>query len=338
MCNAQGACVGCITAANCGTDTPCQTHTCSAAGVCGVTNAAVGTLLPAQNQTAGDCKRVQCDGQGQSTTVNDDTDKPVDGNACTQDLCNAGIFSNPPEASGTVCNQSGGTKCNGSGSAPACVQCLQPSDCPGTDTECHHRTCSATGMCGISNTADGTPVQARRSRDCKKNICMGGAEVVANDDTDLPDDSNGCTNDLCAAACRPTRRWPSTGPATKRGTRCNGAGACVVCTAAIQCGTDSFCQMLRARAAMRPEPRRQRDGPSACMQIASDCKKKVCNGAGAVVDLAEGTNVFVDGNACTADTQQRRGAEPAAAAARSLQSGRRFAVQRQRDVPRLVEC
>ena len=100
MCNAQGACVGCITAANCGTDTTCQTHTCSAAGVCGVTNAAVGTLLPAQNQTAGDCKRVQCDGQGQSTTVNDDTDKPVDGNACTKDLCNAGIVVEPARGLG----------------------------------------------------------------------------------------------------------------------------------------------------------------------------------------------------------------------------------------------
>src|SRR4029078_5008962 len=95
------------------------------------------------SQTAGDCKRVQCDGQGQTTTVNDDTDKLVDGNACTKDLCNGGIASNPPEDSGTTCSQNNVSRCNGSGSAPACVQCLQPSDCSGTDTECHHRTCSA---------------------------------------------------------------------------------------------------------------------------------------------------------------------------------------------------
>ena len=116
--------------------TPPARRTPAPTATCGVTNAAVGTLLP-PNQTAGDCKKVQCDGAGQSQTVNDDTDKPVDSNACTQDLCNAGIPSNPPEAAGTACSQSGGTKCNGSGTAPACVQCLAPTDCTGTDTECH---------------------------------------------------------------------------------------------------------------------------------------------------------------------------------------------------------
>jgi hypothetical protein len=305
MCNTQGACVGCITAANCGTDTPCQTHTCSAAGVCGVTNATAGTVLPAQNQTAGDCKRVQCDGQGQSTTVNDDTDKPVDGNACTKDLCSAGIASNPPEDSGTTCNQSNGTRCNGSGSMPACVQCLQPSDCPGTDTECHHRTCSATGVCGISNDPDGKLVQTQTSRDCKKNICMGGAEVAANDDLDVPADGNGCTNDLCTGGV------PSHTPLginascdESGGTRCNGAGACVLCTATSQCDPDSFCQTFTCSLTGQCVPSNTGNGTAlpAAMQIASDCKKKVCNGAGGVVELADDADVIVDGNACTSDT------------------------------------
>jgi hypothetical protein len=83
--------------------------------VCGISNAAAGTVLPPAGQTANDCKRVQCDGQGQTTTVTDDTDKPVDGNACTKDVCSGGIVSNPPEDAGTACAQSNGKLCNGSG-------------------------------------------------------------------------------------------------------------------------------------------------------------------------------------------------------------------------------
>ncbi|HXU01178.1 MAG TPA: hypothetical protein VN903_09305, partial [Polyangia bacterium] len=228
MCNGQGGCVGCITAADCGTNTPCQTHTCSAAGVCGVTNTAAGTLLPAASQTAKDCKKVQCDGQGQSQTVSDDTDLPVDGNACTKDVCNAGIATNPPEDAGTTCNQSNGNRCNGSGSAPACVQCLQPTDCPGSDNECHHRTCSALGVCGIANTADGTALSGsmQMTGDCKKNVCMSGNAVSVNDDTDLPDDANGCTNDLYMAGA-PSHTFVAAGGTCNEGggIRYNGSGS-----------------------------------------------------------------------------------------------------------------
>ena len=244
MCNGTGACVGCITAANCGTDTTCQTHTCTN-GQCGVNNAAVGTALP--NQTPGDCKKVQCDGTGQVQTVNDDTDKPVDGNACTQDLCNAGIASNPPEASGTACSQNGGNKCNGSGSTPACVQCLQPSECSGSDTECHMRTCSATGMCGVSNTADGTLVSTQTAGDCKKNVCNGtGGIVAAIDNTDVLVDGNSCTDDLCNSGVPTNPSRAEDAPCNQNnGTRCNGdvsAPACVQCNRISDCGTNTACK------------------------------------------------------------------------------------------------
>src|SRR5205814_1281585 len=126
ICDGQGACVACIVAADCpGSDTECHTRTCTS-GVCGVNNTAAGTAVP--TQTVGDCKKDQCDGAGHVTTVIDDTDKLIDGNACTQDICTMGVRSNPAVAAGTTCSQGGGSRCNGSASAPACVQCLVASD------------------------------------------------------------------------------------------------------------------------------------------------------------------------------------------------------------------
>ena len=45
--------------------------------------------------------------------VNDDADLPVDGNACTDDVCTAGVPSNPILSTGTTCGTS--LMCNGAG-------------------------------------------------------------------------------------------------------------------------------------------------------------------------------------------------------------------------------
>src|SRR5262249_7116521 len=44
FCDGGGACVECITNADCGISTPCQQHVCSA-GVCGVNNIAAGVVV-----------------------------------------------------------------------------------------------------------------------------------------------------------------------------------------------------------------------------------------------------------------------------------------------------
>jgi hypothetical protein len=302
VCNGQGACVGCVTAANCGTDTACRTFTCNN-GQCGVDNVAAGTLLTAQ--TAGDCKRVQCDGTGQTQTVTDDTDKPVDGNACTQDLCTAGIPSNPPETAGTTCSQNGGTRCNGSGTAPACVQCLAPTDCSGNDTECHVRTCSTAGVCGISNTSDGTLVTGQTAGDCKKNVCMTGNQVTVNDDNDVPVDGNGCTMDACSNGSPANPPLPSNSPCSENGgTRCNGsatAPACVQCLQNGDCGTNTECQMFTCSLAGACSTNDVANGTPLAAQATGDCKRNVCNGSGGTTVAVDNADLPVDGNACTAD-------------------------------------
>jgi hypothetical protein len=303
VCNGSGACVGCVVAADCpGTDTTCQHRVCTN-GQCGVSNAAAGTVLP--NQTVGDCKKDQCDGNGAVTTVADDTDKHVDGNACTQDLCSQGLVSNPPEAAGFACSQGGGNRCNGSSTAPACVQCLQASDCSGTDTECHVRTCTA-GVCGVSNTAAGTVVAGQMTGDCKKNICDGnGAIVSAVDNTDVLVDGNACTMDLCANGVPSNPAAAAGAPCTQGGgTRCNGsstAPACVQCLQASDCpGTDTECHVRTCTAGVCGVSNAA-SGTVVADQTAGDCHKNVCNGSGGVIAAIDNSDVRVDGNSCTAD-------------------------------------
>lgn len=87
-----------------------------------------GTAVP--TQTAGDCHEVQCDGSGGTTNATKDSDVPVDGNQCTDDLCTTGTPSNPPVGAGAACTQNGGTSCDGAGAcvaAPA-VASVSPAD------------------------------------------------------------------------------------------------------------------------------------------------------------------------------------------------------------------
>jgi hypothetical protein len=300
MCNGQGACVGCINASDCpGSDTICQQRTCTN-GQCGVNNAAVGTLVPPP--VAGDCKKVQCDGAGQIVTVADDNDLPVDGNSCTQDLCAAGLASNPPQAAGFSCSQMGGTRCNGAG---MCVQCLQATDCPGTDTECHVRTCIG-GACGVNNIAAGTVITSQTLGDCKKNICNGSGSIVpTNDDNDFPVDGNACTQDLCSGGVPSNPPVPANTPCVQGGgSRCNGsatAPACVQCLQASDCpGTDTECHTRTCTAGVCGVNNATTGTPVAG-QTAGDCHKNVCNGSGTIVPAIDDNDFPVDGNSCTAD-------------------------------------
>ncbi|MEP7124268.1 MAG: Ig-like domain-containing protein, partial [Byssovorax sp.] len=119
----------------------------------------------------------------------------------------------------------GGTVCSAGG---ACVQCNAATQCPGTDTECHTRTCGG-NTCGANNPAAGTPTSAQTTGDCQKNQCDGAGNIVsAADNTDVPNDGLQCTSDLCTAGV------PSNPPLALNtscsqagGTVCDGNGSCV---------------------------------------------------------------------------------------------------------------
>jgi hypothetical protein len=79
----------------------------------------------------------------------------------------------------------------------ACVECVAPTDCPGTDAECSARSCTA-NVCGVSFAARGTPLAAQTDRDCLRAVCdgAGGSEII-HDNDDLPIDGDLCTTVVC---------------------------------------------------------------------------------------------------------------------------------------------
>ena len=125
-------------------DTECVTATCIQ-GVCGLVN--VPDQTPTPSQTAGDCQKIVCDGQGNGVSKADDTDVPDDGKACTKDACTAGVPSHTDLASGSVCAQGTGKLCDGTG---ACVECLVDADC--ATGLCSANACVTVNGCGPAST------------------------------------------------------------------------------------------------------------------------------------------------------------------------------------------
>jgi hypothetical protein len=183
---AGGAGGGCTTASECPQPSePCLAAACDA-GVCGTTPIADGTLT--EDQIDGDCKRVECDGAGAEVVVNDDADKPVDTNECTDNLCDSGTPSNTSTLAGTTCSQNGGAVCDGLG---ACVECVNGGNCASgvcTSNVCQAATC----MDSVKN-GDETDV------DCGGPLCSdcptGKACMAAGDCL-----TGVCTSNVCQAA------------------------------------------------------------------------------------------------------------------------------------------
>lgn len=295
-CDGQGACVACLEASDCaGSDGPCQTRTCTQ-GVCGFDYVAAGTKLT--TQVVGDCQQSVCDGKGATTTANDDTDKPIDNKACTQDLCTSGVPSNPKLAQGTACGTN--QLCDNDGQ---CVGCVTASDCTGSDTECKTRTCNA-GVCGFSFTANGTPIAAQTAGDCVKATCDGAGNVSnVTDATDVPaDDGNACTSEACAGSS-PQHPAKSNGTTCSDNNPCTVADTCqsgtctsgapLVCAAQDQCHTAGTCNSTTG-ACSNP----QKAADSACNFNGG----AVCSATGACVQCNTATQCAGQDTECSTRT------------------------------------
>src|SRR5262249_52237997 len=158
---------------------------------------------------------------------------PVDNVTCTDDVCTAGVPSNPPVQSGTMCNQMGGKLCNGNG---LCVECLLAPDCPGQDTDRQSRTCT-TGTCGVANTMSGGPTSSQTAGDCQENQCDGNGGIMSvNKDSDVPVDNNECTDNVCMMGV-PSNPPSASGTMCTQmgGAVCDGNAVCVECVNGAMC-------------------------------------------------------------------------------------------------------
>jgi hypothetical protein len=118
----------CLVASECpGVDTECRWRTCTS-GTCSFVYAGEGVTI--DDLARGDCRRSVCDGSGGTTSVVDDTDVPLDGNACTADVCSGGTPSNAI-AVGAACSAgSGAGTCAADGRCEPCGGSVQRC-CPG---------------------------------------------------------------------------------------------------------------------------------------------------------------------------------------------------------------
>jgi len=147
-------------------------------------------------------------------------------------VSSAGCSSDTSSSSTTGAGGEGGAGGAG-GNTGSCAEAAQ---CPGTDTDCRTRICTA-GVCGFTNAAAGKATSTQKAGDCQASVCDGmGATTTQNDDADVLDDSNDCTNDVCTAGA-PTNTPKASGAtcASEDGKVCDGANKCVECVENKDC-------------------------------------------------------------------------------------------------------
>lgn len=169
----------------------CSTPVCNA-GQCAVDFAPSG--MDSAQQTPADCERAVCNGAGAVTEIPDDLDLPK-GGACVVGSCNNGVPILTPADVAVACN--GTCHCNGVG-ACAGPGCISDNICPQDPAGCFSGKCYGCEECTSVFAPAGQLTPLSPKGDCKVIVCNGsGGKVPQVDDTDLPNDNDPCTKDLC---------------------------------------------------------------------------------------------------------------------------------------------
>src|SRR4051812_20263676 len=89
--------------------------------------------------------------------------------------------------------------CSNPSAPPPVADCSTAADCPGSGDRCRTGDC-VDGKCADRFADAGTPAEGQDAGDCREFRCNGeGSAVSVPLDSDVPDDGNPCTRDLCAA-------------------------------------------------------------------------------------------------------------------------------------------
>ncbi len=251
----SGVCtVECSETKACPDPGPCASVACDLqTGTCVTTNVGDGTPTPGVTQTVGDCKQNICL-NGKAVDQPDKSDIPHTDTDCDDELCDdQGNPSNPAHPKDSFCSTDGGRVCNGIAGAAKCVECTDTTvqGCPGLDggnapdDDCHQRTCNSSGQCQLllasAGTATSTAPNLQTPGDCHQIQCDGAGHVVkVVADTDVPNDGNDCTNDLCNNGVA-SHSNESMGSPCGVSLACNASGQCNGCTLNTQCTAPNTC-------------------------------------------------------------------------------------------------
>ena len=271
----------CTSDAECPVPNPCNVALCTPEGLCSFRPDDDNSGL--LEQTDGDCQAARCS-VGAIEQVPDD-DPPI-GEACVRTFsCRDGVAVEEMVADGTPCElgSSFGLCLDG-----ACVvRCEIDSDCKDGEA-CTIDTCGSDNLCD-NEPLDNVTSPDERPGDCNDSICTLGEEVMVANDSQLPDDGQPCTDDLCNQGVpeHPPLAIGSPCSGVGREQLCNALGDCVECNGSPDCAPlepidTPDCESL----ACSPEGVCSRDFQpagtplNATLQVAGDCKARVCDGMG----------------------------------------------------------
>jgi hypothetical protein len=253
VCNGSGSCEDCYSEAQCPLPSQvcledyCRTTdwTCQERPVPANQAALLGHQIP------GDCRTIRCDGSGNEITPYEEnnSDPFIDGNDCTDDLCNSGTPENPPRADGVSCTGGASGQCwdgfccdvQCNDTCEACANALtgQPDgQCAaipfGTDPE---GECPANELCrapGDCDEVDGQPCSG--NNECLNDHCVDGYCC----DTVCTDTCYSCqvAGDEGTCSLVPSGQDPDSDCAS--GSVCDGSGTCLVDTGEA-CTNPSSC-------------------------------------------------------------------------------------------------
>ncbi|MCA9617736.1 MAG: hypothetical protein KC731_01865, partial [Myxococcales bacterium] len=284
LCDGSGVCGNCNVASDCGMDSACLSWTCNTSAnpnVCVPNYQPSGTVV--SNANPNDCVRQVCNSTGGVVTAPFNSETPLDdGNPCTGEVCVAGNPTHPQLPLNTACGS--GNVCSATG---VCVQCNNPTQCPGMDQPCATKACTA-NSCTINNVPAGSAaVSGQTPNDCATKTCNGSGNLG-------PDVSNlgDVPVDPCQA-CQATTPFLTNAPngtACPDTTFCDGAETCQggVCTAA----SSGPCQ-----------------GPDADTNCAESCVESTdsCNGNDPNGSSCNAGNGTCDAGACLGNVGQSCG-------------------------------
>jgi plastocyanin len=113
------------------------------------------------------------------------------------------------------------------------IACQTVTDCPGADSGCQVRACSA-GRCTLELAPAGTPASAGAQipGDCQTLMCdASGNATPSIDDADVPDDGLDCTIGSCSDGMPDSAPAPTGTPCgDAAGSMCDGEGSCLGAT------------------------------------------------------------------------------------------------------------
>jgi len=190
---------------------------------------------------------------------------------------------------------------NESGTGPTDAFC-DPADCPPPSGPCVAAVCDSAGHCAEQPKPDGA-IAAQVVGDCRVATCKDGVLTNQNDDTDIPNDGNDCTDDVCSAGVpsHPARPQAASCGIGFTGL-CNGTGSCVQCNTAIQCpGEDTECHSRSCTNGICGIANLPK-GTQVASQIVGDCRVNQCDSYGGIEMVPDATDVNDDSNPCTTDT------------------------------------